>query len=353
MLTKLPPENQVETARVLRKLSETHRNLAELKGVAKSIPNESIILDTLSLQEAKESSAIENIITTNDEIYQADYNLRSFPTAAAKEVYKYSSALKHGFNEVKKNGIISTNLILKIQEIIESNKAGFRKLPGTVLRNDHTGEVVYTPPQHPDEIRELMSNLELFINSDELYDADPLVKMAIIHHQFESIHPFYDGNGRTGRIINILYLIKCDLLSLPILYLSRYFIRNKNLYYERLQEQRKSGAWETWLLYILEGISLTARDTIALVEEIRKLMFEYKQLIRTKAPKIYSQDLLNNLFRHPYTKIEYVVADLQVTRITATRYLELLTGLGILKKIKIGRNNFYLNERLFLLLQKK
>lgn len=353
MIKTLPPEGSVETIKILRKLNEAHRYLAELKGVAASIPNERILIDTLSLQEAKDSSAIENIITTHDEIYRSDYDQSSFTSPAAKEVHRYAEALKLGFAEVKAKPFITLNLILQMQEVIESNKAGFRKVPGTVLKNEQTGEVVYTPPQHPDEIKSLMSDLEKFINNDELYEADPLTKMAIIHHQFESIHPFYDGNGRTGRIINILYLIKCELLNLPILYLSRYIIKNKNLYYQLLQDTRLKGEWEPWILYMLEGVAQTAKETIVLVNEIKKLMIEYKQLIRSKQPKIYSQDLLNNLFRHPYTKIEYIMNDLEVSRLTATRYLNLLSETGILEKIKIGRNSYYLNNRLFSLLHNK
>jgi len=351
-MNKLPPIGSIETVTVLRKLTEAHRFLAELKGVAASIPNERILIDTLALQEAKDSSAIENIITTHDEIYRSDYNLLSFTSPAAKEVHRYAEALKLGFNEVKSKPI-TVNLILRMQEVIESNKAGFRKMPGTVLKNEQTNEVVYTPPQHPDEIKELMFNLEQFINDDEMFDADPLTKMAIIHHQFESIHPFYDGNGRTGRIINILYLIRCNLLNLPVLYLSRYIIRNKNIYYQLLQDTRASGNWEPWILYMLEGVANTARETIELVNDIKKLMIEYKQIVRSNQPKIYSQDLLNNLFRHPYTKIEYVMKDLEVSRLTATRYLTLLVEMNILIKMKIGRNSYYINNRLFALLQNK
>jgi len=348
-----PSIELIETLPVLRKLAEAHRHLAELKGVAGSIPNQQILIDTLALQEAKDSSAIENIITTHDEIYQSDYNLKSFTSPAAKEVYRYAEALKLGFNSVKEHPVITINLILQMQEVIEANNAGFRKVPGTVLKNEQTGEVVYTPPQSYDDIKKLMHELELFINEDNIYNADPLIKMALIHHQFESIHPFYDGNGRTGRIINILYLIKSDLLSLPILYLSRFIIKNKNQYYQLLQDARNKNSWEDWILYMLDGIAQTAKETIILVNEMKKLMQEYKQLIRTKESKIYSQDLLNTLFRHPYTKIEYIMKDLQVSRITATRYLNLLENIGILEKIKLGRNNYYMNTKLFALLHNK
>ncbi len=347
----LPPAKPVESIAVLRKAAEAHRYLAELKGVAGTIPNEQILVDTLSLQEAKDSSAIENIITTDDEVYRSDYLTKVFTTPAAKEVHRYAEALKLGFAEVKKSGGIGMNMILRVQAKLEDNKAGIRKLPGTVLKNERTGEVVYTPPQDHDTIVALMNNLEAFLNNDALMDADPLVKLAIAHHQFETIHPFYDGNGRTGRILNILYLVRCDLLDLPILYMSRHIIRNKADYYRLLQEVRANGNWEPWILFMLEAIARTAQQTIGLVKEIRTLMQQYKLRIRTEQPKLYSQDLLNNLFRHPYTKIDFMMRDMGVSRITATRYLRLLVEMKLLEAVKIGRTNFYLNRRLFELLR--
>ena len=239
---------------------------------------------------------------------------------------------------------------MEIQSSIEENSAGFRKLPGTELRNDSTGEIIYTPPQHPDEIIALMSNLELFINDDDLCDWDPLVKMAIIHHQFESIHPFYDGNGRTGRIINILYLVKQGLLDAPVLYLSRYINQNKSEYYRLLQEVRSNNSWQDWLSFMLDGVEQTSKQTTILIYAIKKLMQEYKHQIREKLPGIYSQDLINNLFRHPYTKIEFVTDELQIHRNTAAKYLNELVGIGLLSKLKLGKDNFYLNDALFELL---
>ena len=230
---------------------------------------------------------------------------------------------------------------------MEQNDAGFRKVPGTALINQTTGETVFTPPQDYDSIVELMDNLVKYLNDDKLYDVDPLVKMAIFHHQFETIHPFYDGNGRTGRIINILYLVLSGLLDLPILYLSRFIIKNKNDYYRLLQEVRLNNNWEEWIIFILEGIEQTAKDTIVLIEEIKNLMQRYKHGIRNDLPKLYSQDLLNNLFRHPYTKIEFVMNDLQVSRLTAVKYLEQLVSKNYLIKEKIGRSNYYINEPLF------
>ncbi len=349
-ISLLPPKADVETKAVLKKAAEAHRYLAELKGVAASIPNQNILIDILLLQEARESSAIENIISTFDDVYQSNYQTQSFASPAAKEVHAYSKALKRGFELVQKKGLLTNNIILKIQEEIEHNKAGFRRLPGTKLLNQATGETIYEPPQDYDTIVKLMSNLEAYINNDELSDADPLVKMAIIHHQFESIHPFYDGNGRTGRIINILYLIKNDLLSLPILYLSRYIIRHKADYYKLLQQTRKTEKWEPWILYMLEAVVQTAKSTIHVITEMSKAMQRYKQTLRKDAPKLYSQDLLNNLFRYPYTKIEFIQHDLQVSRNTAIRYLEQLEKLELVAKKKIGRDNYFLNKALLGLL---
>jgi Fic family protein len=351
MPTFLPLEFDVETNSVLRKAAKAHQSLAELKGVITSIPNENILLETLILREARESSAIENIISTFDEVYQSNLFSNIFPSNAAKEVHQYAQALKKGFSLVKEHDLLTNNYILQIQEVVEQNSSGFRKLPGTKLLNDQTGAIVYTPPQNATEIEKLMQNLEQFINDDSMMDADPLVKMAIIHHQFESIHPFYDGNGRTGRIINILYLVQKNLLHLPVLYLSRYIIQHKADYYKLLQQVRDTGEWEPWLLYILDGVEQTAKESIILIREIKQLMHTYKIQIRTVHPKIYSQDLLNNLFKYPYTKIEYLQQDLSISRNTAIRYLTALEQSNMVVKLKIGRDNFYLNKRLFDLLR--
>jgi len=349
MLKKLPIEKDIETKRVLKKLAPAHRRLAELKGVVATIPNESILINTLGLQEAKDSSAIENIITTHDDIYKAELNLNGFKSSNAKEVQNYISALKKGFSLISKNKILTNNDIIEIQSELEKNRAGFRKLPGTALKNATTGETVYTPPQKYSEILDLMSNLEQFINDDTVSDFDPLVKMAIIHYQFESIHPFYDGNGRTGRIINVLYLVMKDLLNLPVLYLSRYIIMNKGMYYKLLQEVRETDNWENWILYMLDGIEQISKETIELIRKIKDLIFEYKNLLRNNY-KFYSQDLLNNLFKHPYTKIEFIEKDLGVSRITAAKYLNILEKDGLLTKRKLGTGNYYINERLINLL---
>ncbi len=350
VLLTLPLDIDIESKVVLKKLAKAHQALAELKGVAASIPNQSMLINTLSLQEAKDSSEIENIITTHDDLYRSDSFAEQFVSVAAKEVYNYATALRNGFTQVKQTGLLTNNDILKIHACIEENRAGYRKLSGTALKNDQTGEIVYTPPQHYDEIVALMSNLEKFINDDSLSDWDELTKMAVIHHQFESIHPFYDGNGRTGRIINILYLVKQGLLGSPVLYLSRYINQSKAEYYRLLQEVRTEGNWEDWLLFILEGIEQTSRQTIVLIQSIKDLMQQYKTKLRGELPKIYSQDLLNIIFSHPYSKVEFVVQGLNVTRLTATRYLNEMTRIGLMSRQKLGRDNYYINISLFNLL---
>lgn len=346
----LPLEGELETKQVLKKVAAARSALAELKGAATSIPNESILIDTLVLQEAKDSSAIENIITTHDELYQSDAIAKNFKSLASKEVYAYALALRTGFETVKQRGFISSNHIVEMQSLIEENDAGFRELPGTALKNEQTDEIVYTPPQTYDEIVEHMNNLEQFMNDEALSDLDPLVKMAIIHHQFESIHPFYDGNGRTGRIINILYLVKEGLLQIPILYLSRFINQNKAEYYRLLQAVRTDNEWESWVMYMLAGIEETSLQTIQQIQGIKTLMLKHKKTLREELPNIYSQDLLNNIFRHPYTKIDFVMKDLAVSRITATRYLDELSGIGMLNKLKLGRDNYYVNTDLYYLL---
>lgn len=343
----LPPKVDLETSAIMKQLVSSHRYLAELKGKSLTIPNENILIATLTMQEAKDSSAIENIITTQDELYKAQLFEKFITNVSAKEVSQYADALRKSFYLVREQKLITTETILTAQRILEKNDAGFRRLPGTKSINESTVKVIYTPPQEYDTIIKLTDNLVSFINDDDLSSADPLVKMALLHFQFETIHPFYDGNGRTGRILNILYLVLKDLLNLPILYLSRFIINNKNDYYRLLQEVRDRGKWEEWILYNLKGIEETAKETILLIEEIRKLMQDYKHRIRKEFSKIYSQDLINNLFKHPYTKIEFLMEDLNIGRITATKYLNLLVENGFLNKFKLEKSNFYVNKPLY------
>ena len=348
----LPLPYDLETKAVLRQANKANRKLAELKGVAQTIPNERILISSLTLQEAKDSSAVENIVTTQDDLYRAGLDAGfTLIGAATKEVLFYREAINEGFKLVRNKNILTLNDIKRIQEVLEQNSAGFRTTPGTQLKRSSDGAVIYTPPQDGQRIVELMSNLEQFINDDELCPIDPLVKMAIIHHQFESIHPFYDGNGRTGRIVNILYLVTSGLLDLPILYLSRYITHNKAEYYERIQAIRNatgdnSAQWEEWILYMLRGVEQTAEETITLVKNIGNLMTKYKNIIRPAFGRKYSHELLNGLFYHPYTKIGHLESNMQVSRQTAAKYLDKLASLGLLQKERMGKENYYINTQL-------
>ena len=344
ILQPLPPKQEIETIAILKQLSLSHRYLAELKGTSKTIPNESILINTLTLQEAKDSSEIENIITTHDDLYKENILIDS-KNPASKEVFNYAQGLKLGFEIVRNEKLLLNKHILTIQKELLENNAGFRTQGGTKLVNSQ-GQIVYTPPQTKEEVLDLMANLEKFINDNEFSNLDPLIKMAIIHYQFESIHPFYDGNGRTGRIINILYLVLQGLLDIPILYLSRYITQNKAEYYQVLQDVRTKNDWEHLILYFLKSIEITAKQTINLITEINDLMYAYKIDIQKQLPKIYSQDLINNLFRNPYTKIEFLEKELKITRQTASTYLDKIAELGFLEKTKIGKSNYYINTRL-------
>ena len=326
---------------ILKALASASRALAELKGVAASMPNQGILINTLGLQEAKDSSEIENIVTTHDELFKDDVLPDGFANSAAKEVLRYRQALRVGFELVRSSGLLTVNHIITMQAELERNNAGLRKLPGTALK-DGAGRTVYTPPQDPAEIVRLMTQLERFMNDSALFAVDPLIKMALIHHQFESIHPFYDGNGRTGRIINVLYLVNQGLLDIPVLYLSHYIVHTKADYYRLLQTARDKDEWEDWVLYMLTAVQETAQQTIVVVKQIKTALQDYKHRIRA-GYKFYSQDLINNLFMHPYTKIEFVQRDLKVSRLTATKYLDTLAEGGFVRKQKVGRSNYYVN----------
>lgn len=347
----LPLPYDLETKEVLKELANANRKLAELKGVAQTIPNEDILISSLTLQEAKDSSEVENIVTTQDELYKAGLQIKTqIANAATKEVLRYRESISSGFNLVRKNKLLTLNIIKNIQENLVDNNVGFRRTRGTFLQNDRK-EIVYTPPQDKTEIENSMKNLEEFINDESMSNLDPLIKMAIIHHQFESIHPFYDGNGRTGRIINILYLVITGLIDLPILYLSRYITHNKSEYYRLIQAIRdrntdNSKEWEAWIIFMLRGVEKTSSDTISLIHGISQLMDQDKQILRPIFKQSYKHELLNNLFFHPYTKIEYIEKDMIVQRKTATKYLDMIVETGILKKMKIGRENYYINTAL-------
>ena len=348
-LEMLPYKNvNLKTNKILEQLTVSSRALAELKGYANTIPNMHILINAVTINEAKDSSAIENIVTTHDDIYKV-LTESGFKEENAKEVVDYRNAIWAGYEQIKKDGFINTNTIVKIQGIIEHNNAGIRKLPGTELKNSLTGETIYTPPQDEEEIRDYLRNLEEFINNNE-DGIDPLIKVCLIHYQFESIHPFYDGNGRTGRILNILYLVLNKLIDSPILYLSKYINKTKQEYYKLFNEVRNNNNYEEWILYILKGIEITSKETITLIEKIQDEMKNFKEEFRTKLPKIYSKELLESLFYEVYTKIAYIEKACDVTRLTATSYLNQLEEIGLLESEKIGREKIYKNLRLIKLL---
>jgi Fic family protein len=352
-LYAFPPEKVAQTDALTSQLIMAHRRLAELKGVAPLLPNQDILLNTLALQEAKDSSAIENIITSHDELFKQELDIPQFNNAAAKEVGRYSEALKLGFTRVTAKGKITLDDLIAIQAVLVIGEPGpgIRTRPGTKVVNRATGEVIYTPPQDYDQIVELLERLLILFN--EVIDGglDPLIRMALIHYQFEKIHPFYDGNGRTGRILNLLYLVQHGLLDLPVLYLSRYIVREKSSYLVHLRTDPLDDNWEAWLTFMLRGVELTSTETIETIHKLRDLMADTQERIKTQLPKIYSLDLLNTLFKHPYTKIDFVIRDMGVSRPTATSYLDTLANSGFLEKQKLWRSSYYINTPLFNLLQ--
>ena len=332
----------IETPAVLRKEAQARQALAELKGFASVLPNQHILISAIVLQEAKESSAIENIVTTQDELYK-ELTANSRPgDPTTKEVINYREAIYKGHDLVKKRQLIRVSDIVKIQEIIAGNNAGIRRLPGTTLINNATQEVVYTPPQDYREIRELLDNFCRYLNDDE----NSLWKMALLHYQFESIHPFYDGNGRTGRILNILYMLLKNYLDTPILYLSSYMIKNRKRYYHLLQEVRKKRTFEHWILYILDGIEETSKQTLEKIRTIRNLLESTSESVRKRCPKVYSKELVELIFENPYSKIDFLVKKMCINRKTASKYLKELEEKKFLTHVQVGKEVLYINSSL-------
>ena len=348
-LPELPPDAVLETPAVLKAAIGANRVLAELKGKAETIPNQSILINSIILQEAKASSEIENVITTNDRLYEAfaagdhDYDPQT------KEVLRYREALWKGFNALEDRPL-SINLFVDLVQTIKQNEAGIRNTPGTVIANPNTKDIIYWPPEGEERIRKLLANLEDYIHADGA-DVDPLVQMAVVHYQFEAIHPFDDGNGRTGRILNILFLVMKELLNLPILYLSDYIIHRKGDYYRLLREVTEQNAWEPWLLFMLDAVETTAEEAIQRIDDIRLLMDETLEKARNELPnRVYSKELIELLFEQPYCKIKFLVERDIAKRQTAGDYLSELEKAGILKSKKVGREQLYLNTRLYDLL---
>lgn len=349
-LPLLPPPGDLESKAVLKRAIAANKALAELKGAGELIPDQALLIQAIGLQEAKLSSEIENIVTTNDELYRAfaDEGQRTNPHT--KEVLRYKDALWHGFKSIKQdNRTLTTRLFEELFQIIKETTAGVRRTPGTKLANP-VGEIIYTPPEGEAIIRDKLANLETFLYSRD--DLDPLIKLAVIHYQFEAIHPFTDGNGRTGRIINILYLIEMGLLDIPILYLSRHIIDHKGAYYAGLKQITEKQAWEPWILYMLDAIEQTARDTRARILAVRDLMNGSIARVKQELPKVYSKDLLELLFRQPYCKIRFLEDGGIAQRQTASVYLKELERIGLLRGIKMGRELYYINVDLLALLVK-
>lgn len=349
-LPLLPPKDVLENSEILKAAIAANKKLAELKGIAKTIPNQTILINTLPLQEARSSSEIENVLTTNDQLYEALAAKTEDYDPQTKEVLRYKEALWGGYNKLKENNLLTTNLFIDIFQKIKETTAGIRSTPGTKITTS-AGEVIYTPPEGENIIREKLSNLENYIH-DDTDGTDPLIKLAVIHYQFEAIHPFTDGNGRTGRIINILYLLQQKLLDLPVIYLSRHIIENKNDYYLLLRTVTEKNEWISWIIYLLKGISSTAGDTVDKITEIKDLLENTLIDMKQKLPgRIYSKELIELLFNQPYCKVEFVVNAGIAKRQTAAEYLKQIEKTGLLKSKKVGKEVLYLNLPLFELLK--
>lgn len=349
-LPELPPAVELETPRVLKQAIEASRALSALVSDCKRLPNSGIFYNRLFLSEAKDSSEIENIVTTNDELYKAAVSDQSSENHNAKEVLHYVDALWEGTRMMRESGLLTKQSFIKIADTVNGNTAGVRSTPGTTLKNKKTGAIVYTPPEGKKIILDKLDNLERFINEDS--NLDPLVRMAVIHYQFEAIHPFSDGNGRTGRIVNLLFLEKCELIEHSVLFLSRYIINNREGYYEGLRGVTERGDWETWVTYILRGVVETSKFMSQKIEDIISARVEMKETLRKNAASIYSKDLMDVLFSQPYCKIKHLVEAGIAKRATASAYLHQLEELGVLASFKSGRERIFVNKRLFEILKR-
>jgi len=349
-LPLLPPKMELETKKVLLKTISASRALAQLNGAMINLPNPRLFLDTIHLQEAKASSEIENIITTNDDLYKSVVAEKKFENPATKEVLSYKEALWLGLERLDSKPFITTNLCIEIVQCIKQNTAGIRVTPGTTLSNTK-GEVIYTPPTGVEVIREKLANLEKFINQDD--SLDPLIKMALLHYQFEAIHPFADGNGRTGRILLLLYLRLEKLLDIPAIYLSEYIINNKTEYYKKLRNVTENSDWEGFVLYMLDMVETTAKKGQTRLEEVIALMETTADRIKVELPKVYSKDLIEIIFKLPYTKRQFLINAGLGTPKTVGNYLISLEEKGYLKSVRVGKEKLYLNHKLMDILENK
>lgn len=341
-LPLLPPRANIETKAILKQCIVARSALAEVKTSGELIPNQAVLINTLPLLEAKDSSEIENIVTTTDKLFQYASGGEHLSDPATKEALRYRTALSRGFRSLEKRPL-STATAVEVCSTIKDAPMEIRKIPGTTLANPVTGEVVYTPPVGEALLRDKLSNWEKFLHSET--DIDPLIRMAVGHYQVEAIHPFTDGNGRTGRILNLLYLVQEKLLTIPILYLSRFIIRCKAEYYSRLLDVTRNEAWEPWILFMLEAVTETAQWTTGKIAAVRKLMDQAVDHIKSRLPKIYSRELVEVIFTQPYCRIANLV-DLNIAkRETASVYLKKLSNAGVLEERKVGREKLFIHSK--------
>lgn len=348
-MKKLPTEINLNTIKILKHLSQASFKLGELNGIVKLLPNPNILLNAILLGESKFSSEIENILTTYDDLYKE--MISSHSSQSAKEVLRYRDAINVGVRMINERSILTINDIVAVHHIVEPDKGNIRKLPGTIIKNSKTNEVVYTPPQSEVEIRDFLQNFESYLNTS--VDYDPIVNMAILHYQFEAIHPFYDGNGRVGRIINILYLMLNKKINQPIIYLSKYINENRDEYYKLLnlvQEDDKN--LEDFVVYMLKAVDEMSVFTIDFIEQLTSEIERVKSEIKQMLPSIYTSELIDALFYDFYTKNELLRARLGISRNTASSYLKKLVKVGLLSETKVGKEVIYKNNSLYQLIEK-
>ncbi|MBA3979871.1 MAG: addiction module protein [Alcanivorax sp.] len=347
LLPPLPPARETtETVAILKACIPARAALAELKQAGELIPNQTLLINLLPLLEAKDSSRIENIVTTTDKLFRYSQEDRG-ADPATREALRYRTALHEGFIQLHRKPLC-TNTAVEICSTLKGANMDIRKVPGTIIGNQATGETIYTPPCGESVIRDLLANWEHYLHAED--GVDPLIKLAVSHYQFEAIHPFHDGNGRTGRIINVLYLLEQRLLTLPILYLSRYIVQHKNDYYRLLTEVTRTGDWQAWIIFMLTGVEQVSNWTCAKIAAMRKLMVQTEQHVRDKLPKVYSHDLLQVIFEQPYCRIGNLVEKQIAKRQTASVYLKQLVDIDVLQEQTAGNEKLFLNPRLLRLM---
>lgn len=352
-LPDLPPSINLETQAILKATIKANRLLGELKGYCQTLPDPRLLINTVILQESKDSSAIENIVTTQDELYRAIISADELQgiSSATKEVLSYREALYMGLERLEQKGLLTTNTMVGIMQQLKNTRENIRKTKGTRLANPVNQEIIYTPPEGEELLRQKLFSLEKFIH-DTKNELDPLIKMALIHYQFEAIHPFSDGNGRTGRILNVLYLVQQKLLTLPVLYLSSYIINHKTDYYRLLRETTEQQKWEEWILYMLHAIAETSALTLKKIDDIQKLKVEILHKTKEIMKASYNRDLVDLIFSFPYVKIKTLETNNIAKRQTASVYLQQLAKENILEPIKVGKEMYYINQKLMEIISK-